>query len=263
MITKEILLEIAPRAKENIVEDLEKYFDKHLADYGVNTLLRVSHFLAQCAHESDSFRTLEEYASGAAYEGRKDLGNTEPGDGRRYKGRGIIQLTGRANYREYGNALGIDLENNPERALEPEVSVLTALEYWKKKKLNALADKDDVLTITKRINGGTNGLDDRKKYLARAKKFLEDFDFSPPKVEDKEVPVKEEPKEPNVILSKRGERSTYVKDIQAMLKDKDYKLAVDGIFGPQTESAVKQFQEDVGLPVTGYVDTATMKKLLA
>ena len=254
MITKEILRKIAPNAKESIIADLEKYFDKHMADYNVDTYLRVCHFLAQCAHESASFRTLEEYASGVAYEGRRDLGNTQPGDGRRYKGRGIIQLTGRANYRKYGNSLGLNLEGNPELAEQPEVSVLTALEYWRSRELNKYADRDDITTITKRINGGLNGFEDRKKYLSRAKQVLKDFDFSQDTKQDDSL---------NVVVAKRGEKSNYVKDIQEMLNRKGAKLVLDGDFGPATENAVKDFQRWSNLPATGMIDTDTLNKLMA
>jgi putative chitinase len=172
-ITPALLREIAgyPVSKR-VVEHLSKYLPAVMDDYGINTKLRIAHFLAQIAHESDHFRTLTEYASGAAYEGRKDLGNVYRGDGRRYRGRGVIQLTGRYNYRKYGKLLGLDLENNPELAADPEVSLRTAAEYWKQNNLNALADRDDGKGITRRINGGYNGLKDRMNKLARAKRFL-------------------------------------------------------------------------------------------
>lgn len=134
--------------------------------------LRFAHFFAQLGHESDSFQAMEEYASGQAYENRKDLGNVQPGDGRRYKGRGPIQLTGRANYREYGRKLGIDLETHPEIAAFPSLGMMTACAYWSMKGINALADADDVEAITRAINGGTNGLEDRKKRLAVMKGLL-------------------------------------------------------------------------------------------
>lgn len=133
---------------------------------------RLAHFMAQLCHESGGFRYMEELASGAAYEGRADLGNTQPGDGKRFKGRGPLQITGRLNYRNYGRIIGIDLERHPEVAALPSIGLHVALEYWQKNNLNALADTDDVLRITKRINGGTNGLADRKKHLAKIRGWL-------------------------------------------------------------------------------------------
>ena len=142
----------------------------HLEVYGItDTPLRLAHFVAQLAHESDGFRAMEEYASGAAYEGRTDLGNTQPGDGKRYKGRGPIQLTGRANYRTFGRALGIDFESHPEIVALPSVGLLAACRFWTMRGLNELADADDVEAITRRINGGLNGFGDRKAYLVKAK----------------------------------------------------------------------------------------------
>lgn len=134
--------------------------------------LRFAHFFAQLGHESGGFRYMEEIASGQLYEGRKELGNVHVGDGRRFKGRGPIQLTGRANYQKYGRRVGIDLENHPEIAALPSVGMLTACTYWTVKELNELADKDDVETITKRINGGLNGYSDRQLRLRLMKELL-------------------------------------------------------------------------------------------
>lgn len=142
-------------------------------EYGImDSPLRLAHFLAQLIHESGSFRYMEEIASGQAYEGRADLGNTQPGDGKRYKGRGPIQITGRANYRRYGARIGIDIERHPEIAAFPSIGLHLALEYWKVNGLNTLADADNVLGITKLINGGTNGLEDRKQHLAKVKGWV-------------------------------------------------------------------------------------------
>lgn len=160
-------------AGQAIADELGLAANVRFHEYGVmDNPLRLAHFLAQVMHESGNFRYMEEIASGAAYEGRKDLGNTVAGDGKRYKGRGPIQLTGRANYRIYGRIIGIDLERHPEIAAVPSIGLWTALEYWRKNGLNVLADKDDVLTITKRINGGTNGIADRKAKLAQTKQWL-------------------------------------------------------------------------------------------
>ena len=138
----------------------------------LDTTLRFAHPLAQLAHESDGFRAMEEYASGKAYEGRADLGNTQPGDGVRYKGRGPIQITGRANYRTFGRALGIDLERRPDLAAVPSIGLQVSAAYWASRNLNALADRDDILGITRAINGGNNGLDDRRARLATVKGLL-------------------------------------------------------------------------------------------
>lgn len=147
--------------------------NKFFPEYGLlENPLRLAHFMAQLVHESGSFRYMEEIASGSAYEGRADLGNTQPGDGKRYKGRGPIQLTGRANYRRYGKRLGIDFESHPEIVAYPSIGLHVSLEYWAVNGLNTLADADNVTAITRLINGGVNGLDDRKRHLAKIKGWL-------------------------------------------------------------------------------------------
>lgn len=157
-------------ASQSRAEELGLAANIHFRTYGIlDNSLRFIHFLAQLAHESGNFRYMEEIASGAAYEGRKDLGNTQAGDGKRFKGRGPIQLTGRANYRRYGQQLGIDFENNPEIVAIPSVGLLVACKFWSDNGLNALADQDDVTTITRRINGGLNGFEDRKNKLSMIK----------------------------------------------------------------------------------------------
>ena len=141
-------------------------------------------FLAQMAHESGNFRYDEEIASGQAYEGRSDLGNTQPGDGVRYKGRGYIQLTGRANYRDYGNRLGVDLENNPDLAKDPNIAADIAIAYWQQRVDRNAARAGDVRTVTRNINGGLNGLADRQnkfdKYM-KEKSTLSIKKFDPTK----------------------------------------------------------------------------------
>ena len=252
-----MLKRIAPNSKEEIIVPLVGYLNLHMPKYEVNTHLRVCHFLAQAAHEAASFRTLREFASGAAYEGRKDLGNTQRGDGVRYKGRGIFQLTGRANYRTIGAKIGMDLENNPELAASHEVSVLTALEYWKSRNLNKWADEDNVERITRLINGGLNGFDDRKKYLARCKQVIpRNFSFVP------SPPPPTDPLVPPIVVAKRGDKSPYVKNLQEMLIRKGAKIAADGDFGPATEAAVRTFQTNNNLKVTGHIDTDTLNRLM-
>lgn len=169
MLTNEIMKQITPNGDPKILEEFVKYFNQHYKKYKVDNYLRVCHFIAQAAHETAGFKTLQEYASGAAYEGRKDLGNIYPGDGKKFKGRGIFQLTGRSNYVNYGAKIGKNLEADPPLAAEAEVSMLTACEYWNSKNLSELADKDDVTSITKKINGGLNGFEDRKFLLTKTK----------------------------------------------------------------------------------------------
>ena len=145
----------------------------HFRTYGIlNTGLRLAHFMGQCSHESGGFRYMEEIASGAAYEGRADLGNVQSGDGKRFKGRGPIQLTGRANYRRVGRKIGIDLESHPDMVSHPSVGLLVGCVYWADRGLNAKADADDLLGLTKAINGGVNGLEDRKVRTAKTKELI-------------------------------------------------------------------------------------------
>ena len=135
--------------------------NRAMTEFGITTTKRAAAFLAQLGHESVSLRYFEEIASGEAYEGRRDLGNTQPGDGRRYKGRGPIQLTGRANYRTYGRLLGLPLERMPRLAAQPAHGFRIAALFWQRMDGNTLADRGDFREITRRINGGYNGWGDR------------------------------------------------------------------------------------------------------
>ncbi|WP_457154641.1 glycoside hydrolase family 19 protein [Mesorhizobium sp. P5_C1] len=134
----------------------------------LGSVLRLGHFIGQCGIESDYFKTYQEYASGAAYEGRADLGNTHPGDGIRYKGRGPIELTGRANYRAatpFVRALlgcpDLDLEATPEIvAASRAVGFATSLWYWEKHNLNLYADRNDAAAVSRGVNRG-NPLSDK------------------------------------------------------------------------------------------------------
>lgn len=171
-IEPSLLLRVAPRGRPAIVEPVAAAMTEFFPVFGITTLFRAAHFIAQASHETAGFDTLEEYASGRDYEGRLDLGNTEPGDGRRFKGRGIFQLTGRANYARMAKRMSLDLVREPTIAARPRVSTHIACLYWTDKKLNAAADADDVRLVTRRINGGLNGLTDRIKYLVRAKAAL-------------------------------------------------------------------------------------------
>jgi putative chitinase len=133
---------------------------------------RLTYFLAQIGHESGGMRYNLELASGEAYENRKDLGNIYPGDGPKFKGRGFIQLTGRANYRNAGKALEIDLENNPELARNVRYQSAIACWFWNSRNLNFWSDKKDFRQVTKLINGGYNNYEDRLAYLKLAESVL-------------------------------------------------------------------------------------------
>ena len=157
------------------IEMLNPYaiaLNKSFVKFGMTSKIRIAHFIAQVAHESDGFNTTEEYASGEEYEGRTDLGNTDVGDGLRYKGSGLIELTGRYNYEKCGKALGVDLIANPQLLRELPLCVDSAFWFWNTNELNQYADADDIETITRIINGGLNGFESRQEYLARAKHEL-------------------------------------------------------------------------------------------
>lgn len=141
-------------------------------EFGIDTPRRQAAFLAQIAHESGSLKYTREIADGSAYEGRADLGNTHPGDGPRYKGRGLLQITGRANYVACGTALGLDLLSTPELLENPLGACRSAGWYWRSRGLNDCADNDDFGTLTKKINGGYNGLDERIKAWLMARKAV-------------------------------------------------------------------------------------------
>lgn len=169
-MNKELLLKILPNAVK--VDDYLPCLEQAMIDGQINTSLRIAMFLAQVGHESGSFRYLQELASGAAYEGRKDLGNIQPGDGVRFKGRGVIQITGRSNYKAYSDYTGIDFVSNPTDLAEPIYAFGSAAWFWKTHNLNKYSDAGDLKGATKVINGGYNGLVDRQAIYDRAKKAL-------------------------------------------------------------------------------------------
>jgi putative chitinase len=254
IVDGEILKDIAPRvtgakaaSQTRIIDALNEVIGATLDKYTIDTRLRDAHFLAQACEESDGFCTTEEYASGAAYEGRADLGNTQKGDGRLFKGRGLFQLTGRSNYESYGKALGLDLINDPALAAEPVNSLLIACEYWRRNNLDALADNDDLISITKRINGGLNGIDTRRAYLVAAKGALA-------RVQGIATPT---PDPAAIPVLRRGSKGDAVANLQTRLKIAGYPLAIDGDFGPATELAVQHFQTDRELTSDGIVGPQT------
>ena len=173
MITLSELAEIMPYAGARASIYLEP-LNAAMDEFAIDTPDRQAAFLAQIAHESGSLRYVEELASGDAYELRADLGNCRLGDGRKFKGRGLLQITGRANYETCSIALFGDrrLLETPELLEEPDNAARSAGWFWQSRGLNTLADQGAFRTITRRINGGTNGMDDRLAYWSRAKGVL-------------------------------------------------------------------------------------------
>lgn len=172
MITLDDLRALCKTTKTGRLTVFVEPLNDAMKEYEIDNFERETHFLAQVAHESGGFNYVRELASGEAYEGRADLGNTEPGDGPRYRGRGLIQITGRANYRACSDALGADLVSQPELLEQPSLACRSAAWFWEAHGLNELADKGDIRTITKRINGGLNGYQDRLSYLEIAQRRL-------------------------------------------------------------------------------------------
>lgn len=152
------------------------HIEAAMAEFDINTPLRKAAFLAQIGHESGGLHWLVELWGPSIaqqhYEGRDDLGNTVPGDGLRFRGRGLLQITGRANYLATGKALGFDLIANPEKLAEPELASRSAAWWWRNHGCNEFADRQQFVLLTRRINGGTNGLDDRQRLYQAAKDVL-------------------------------------------------------------------------------------------
>lgn len=253
-----ILKAIAPRVpgykgtrQAEIIAAVGPHLGPVLEAGDIATPLRIAHFLAQIAHESDGMCTTEEYATGAAYEGRRDLGNTQPGDGRRYKGRGLLQLTGRANYTTYSQILSVDLLGDPERAAEPVLSLRVAAAFWRREDVSPAADRDDLVTVTRIINGGRNGLADRAAYLGKAKAAIAALQAADMQAFDAARPV-----------LRRGSDCEAVDLLQRDLRQLGYPLAVDGAFGPATETAVRLFQRHAGLVADGIVGPKTWAAIL-
>lgn len=143
-------------------------------EFGIDSSNRRAAFLAQVGHESGGLRWVKEIwgptPAQARYEGRMDIGNTQPGDGKRYMGRGLIQITGRANYAKASAALHVDFIAHPEMMEAPDMAALSAAWWWKEHGCNEIADSGDFTKLTKRINGGLNGLTDRLALWAKAKR---------------------------------------------------------------------------------------------
>ena len=283
--TKEHLQEI-------ISADADDWYDALcdlLPKYGITTERRVAHFLSQCAHESGGFKRLEEnlnYSAKAlravfgryfgeppkadadeyarnpemianrvyndAYRKYK-MGNTEEGDGWRFRGRGLKQLTGRYNYTKFGESIGMTAEEASEYVATPAGAIDSACWFWDTNNLNDIADTDDVVKMTKKINGGTIGLEDRQKRYAHAMKVLgmsvEDLGADDGTTED----IMDD-----IGVLRRGSKGDGVKLMQEALG-----VSADGDFGPGTERALKKWQSQNGLVADGIAGPATFEKLLS
>jgi putative chitinase len=193
IITREQLKQIVPRIKEANLSPMVEALNALLPKYDITTRERVCCFIAQVAHESAHFNAMREFASGQAYEGRKDLGNIHPGDGVKFKGRGLLQTTGRSNYRALSLYIFKDerLLERPELVETLPLALESACYYWRSRKLNEICDLPDTWTYTRRdkqgramhvytrfqwltrlINGGLNGIDERTRFYITAKKVI-------------------------------------------------------------------------------------------
>ncbi|MBP1852703.1 peptidoglycan-binding protein [Rhizobium halophytocola] len=265
-INPQFLLSIVPRASGKNYSAAQVSIAGHIAPLvpdlfayaALTSSLRIAHFLAQLAHESDSFKTAVEYASGRAYEGRADLGNTRAGDGVRYKGHGLIQLTGHGNHRAFTLWMRKiipgcpDFEAHPELVAEFPWALWAAIYFWMEHGLNRFADRDDLIGATRVINGGTNGLEDRRQCLGRAKTGMARLSAG-------EISIAQEGFE----VLHRGSEGRGVAQLQRGLFAAGYSVAIDGDFGPGTETAVRMLQKDAGLTVDGIVGANTFAALKA
>ena len=264
---------VAPRANDNYLEAIRQggpMFEQH----GITTPLRIAHFLAQALHETGGFTVLREnmnYSAGRMVEifgvGRhsaavtqaeaatlaghkeaiaervyglgnprkaRELGNTEPGDGFLYRGNGVLQTTGRGNHRRIGAACEVDFEGSPELVTAPEHALKPALQEWSDNNLNSFADRNDIRTITRKINGGFNGLSEREALFNKIFPLLRTGSVPADPVD-------------------AAEEDDEMKSLQQALNDlgADPKLVADGRFGPATRRAVTAFQTAAGITADG------------
>jgi len=261
--------------------------------YDINTPQRIAGFIAQCAHESGEFRTLEEnlnYSDKAlasvfsryfgpapkrnpaeyarnpekianyvymdefrSAQGR--MGNTQPGDGWRFRGRGLKQLTGRNNYTNFGKTIGMTAEQAADYVATPKGAIESACWFWQTAGCNAFADKGDIVGLSKRINGGTIGLEDRVRRWNAALQILGSAApaATAPVVDDRSDP----PAADDIGVLRRGMKGDGVRIMQQALG-----ISADGVFGPGTERALREWQAKNGLTADGIAGPATFGKLL-
>lgn len=175
-VTSDHLSRITGRSKSKFSDEFCEVLNAVMDDYGITTPLRVCHFLAQVCHESGGFRYSKELwgptEAQRRYEGRKDLGNVKDGDGYLFRGRGYIQLTGRDNYRRYSQFMDVNFEASPDMVAELPYAIDVAGWFWETRRINKAADAGDIRAVTKLVNGGTNGLDDRIRYFNLCQSIL-------------------------------------------------------------------------------------------
>lgn len=272
MVTNETIISVCPNARRSLVNGFVEGLPAAMDRFGINTEIRIENFLAQCAVESGHFRSFEEnlnysakrmtqvwprrfptIASARPYaRNPKALANKTYGsrlgnrqgtdDGWIYRGRGAIQLTGRDNYAACGKATGLDLVNNPDLAADPRNAALIAGWFWDERGLNGFADRDDIKTITKRINGGYHGLRQRTQYRKAFGVAVTEGGIDP-------------------LWLKMGSRGPAVVQLQEDLSRLGYYVKADGVFGTDTQRAVMRFQREHGLDDDGLVGRETKDML--
>lgn len=280
--TSDAVTRVAPQARPNYLEAIRQG-GPLFAQHGITTPLRLTHFLAQALHETGGFLILRENmnysaprlmqifgvghhsaavteAEAATLSGHPEaiaervyglgnpnkaaeLGNTQPGDGFLYRGNGILQTTGRGNHRRMGAACGVDFEGQPELVIAAEHALKPALQEWTEGNLNARADENNIQAITRRINGGLNGLPDRQAWFNKLWPLLRTNDLpADPQETDEADAADNKVKWLQDSLNKLGA---------------DPQLVVDGDAGPATRRAVKAFQAAAGLTANGIADPVT------
>jgi putative chitinase len=270
-------------------KQVKEYYNalcKALPKYDITTERRVAGFLAQCAHESNNFKVLKENLNYSAdglkrifpkyfknvdpndyarqpekianrvYANRMSNGDEDSGDGWRYRGRGVIQLTGRDNYSRFAKDMGMSLDEVVDYLETIEGAIMSAAWYWNSRKINSAAEDNDIVKMTKLVNGGTIGLEDRKKHYAHILEVLgtEYEESDEEKVEEEEAAS--EKININQII-KRGSRGPTVAALQEALG-----IDADGVFGGGTEKALKIWQTNNDLTADGIAGPKTLTKLL-
>jgi putative chitinase len=270
-------------------KQVKEYYNalcKALPKYDITTERRVAGFLAQCAHESNNFKVLRENLNYSAdglkrifpkyfkdvdpndyarqpekianrvYANRMSNGDEDSGDGWRYRGRGVIQLTGRDNYSRFAKDMGMSLDEVVDYLETIEGAIMSAAWYWNSRKINSAAEDNDIVKMTKLVNGGTIGLEDRKKHYAH---ILEVLGTEYEESDDEDVEEEEADSEKinvNQII-KRGSRGPTVAALQEALG-----INADGVFGGGTEKALKIWQTNNDLTADGIAGPKTLTKLL-